>query len=199
MRRSFFHAALAASLLALFLACGSSMAGAYIGRAFSFASEAVPLSRAEVYESLDKELLLISEAKARVWLCLRRSPRTLPIVEKALKEAGVPGDFKYLPMALASLDPSFRQGKRAGIWRLSEEEAKATGLVVSRELDERLDPEAASRAASGILKAYHDHYGSWVTALAAFLDGPALVAASREAGGRRTTLSSTSPTPWTRP
>jgi hypothetical protein len=184
MRLTSLHLFIIAAALFLFSSVsGPSMAAAYLGQNFVFATESVPISQTEVYEALDQELLLISEAKARVYLCLRRSPRTLPIVEKALKDAGVPSDFKYFPMALTSLDPNYRLGKRLGIWRLSEEEAKATGLIVDKSVDERLDPEASSIAAAKLLKAYKERYGSWAMALAALIDPQALSQAVDEAGG----------------
>jgi hypothetical protein len=151
----------------------------------SFAGEAVPLSQEEVFESLDQELLLLSEAKARVWLTLRRAPRYLPIIEKALADSGAPLDFKYLPMALANLDPAFRAGNRRGFWRLTESEASQLGLRVNKLIDQRLDPQASSRAAGASLAALKGTYGSWTMALAAFLDPVALSQAVQEAGGER--------------
>jgi hypothetical protein len=151
----------------------------------SFAGEKVPLSRIEVYESLDQELLLLSEAKARVWLTLRRSPRYLPLVEGALAASSVPSDFRYLPLALANLDTRFRSGQRRGIWRLTEREAASMGLTVGKQLDERLDPGASSAAAAARLAGLKKSYGTWALALAAFLDEPALLAAMEESGGEK--------------
>ncbi|MDR2197952.1 MAG: transglycosylase SLT domain-containing protein [Deltaproteobacteria bacterium] len=149
----------------------------------TFAGEAVPLGRVDVHESLDQELLLLSEAKARVWLTLRRSGRYLPVIEKALDGAEVSRDFKYLPMALSNLDPLYRSGQRRGLWRLSEGEAASMGLSVNKLVDQRLDPEASSAAAAIRLKTLRTGYGSWTMALAAFLDEDALAAAVLEAGG----------------
>lgn len=162
-----------------------SRAADYFRNNLTFATESVPLSQVEVYESLDQELLLLSEAKARVWLTLRRSQRYLPIIEKALNDASVPQDFKYLPMAQTNLDPTFRSGNRRGLWRLSESEASYLGLSVSRMVDERLDPMASSIAAARHLNSLKQGYGTWIMALAAFLDEPALTQAINESGGVR--------------
>jgi hypothetical protein len=134
---------------------------------------------------MDQELLLISEAKARVFLALRRMPRTLPSVEAALRAQGVPDDFKYLPLTLTGLDPLYRSGPRRGIWRLNESEAGSMGLAVNKSIDERLDPVKSSEAAAVRLKSLYGLWGSWTAALAAFLDGPSLSAAAAESGGER--------------
>jgi hypothetical protein len=171
--------------LSIFLTQTISRAADYFRNNLSFAGESVPLSQVEVYESLDQELLLLSEAKARVWLTLRRSHRYLPIIEKALTDAGVPQDFKYLPMAICNLDPNFRASNRRGLWRLTESEASYLGLTVNKLIDQRLDPQASSIAAAAHLKRLNQSYGTWIMTLAAFLDESALTQAINESGGQR--------------
>ncbi|MDR1546076.1 MAG: transglycosylase SLT domain-containing protein [Deltaproteobacteria bacterium] len=150
-----------------------------------FCGEPVPLGRVEVHESVDQELLLLSEAKSRVWLTLRRSERHLPVIGQALKAAGVPADFQFLPMAAANLDPLHASGQRRGLWRLTPAEALAAGLRVDKEIDERLDPTASSAAAAARLAALKIKHGSWTLAAAAFIDEGALTAAQTEAGGEK--------------
>ncbi|MDR3135242.1 MAG: transglycosylase SLT domain-containing protein [Deltaproteobacteria bacterium] len=173
------------AVLAMF-AClalgGGPQALAQYSGSQKFCGEDVPLRRAEVHESVDQELLLLSEAKARVWTTLRRSDRYLPIIEKALRDQKVPLDFKYLPMAVTNLDPQYRSGNRRGLWRLTETEAAAAGLVVNANLDERLDPTASSEAAAKKLASLKQSQGTWTLALAAFLDPSALATAMSEAG-----------------
>ncbi|MDR2367930.1 MAG: transglycosylase SLT domain-containing protein [Deltaproteobacteria bacterium] len=147
-----------------------------------FCGEEVPLKRADVHEGVDQELLLLSEAKARVWTTLRRSERYVPIIEKALRDQKVPVDFKYLPMALANLDPEFRSGGSRGMWRLTEREAAAMGLTVNGAVDERLDPTASSAAAAAKIASLGQSLGGWTLALAAYLDPSSLASAMAEAG-----------------
>ncbi|MDR2442474.1 MAG: transglycosylase SLT domain-containing protein [Deltaproteobacteria bacterium] len=140
------------------------------GAIMDFAGEPIAIGRAEVRENIDQELLLLSEAKARVWLTLRRSGRYLPVIDEALKAAKVPLDFRYLPMALANLDPVYRSGARRGLWRLTEAEALAAGLKVDKDLDERLDPVASSQAAANKIASLKKVFGTWTMVLAAFID-----------------------------
>ncbi|MDR1164827.1 MAG: transglycosylase SLT domain-containing protein [Deltaproteobacteria bacterium] len=169
------------------LAAPPSLARAaeFFSASLNFAGESVPLNQAEVFEGVDQELLLLSEAKARTFLSLRRAAKTLPAVESALKESGVPNDFKYLPLTLTNLNPTYRSGGRRGIWRLSEGEARAMGLTVNKSVDERLDPVLSSQKAAAQLKALRDRYGSWAMALAALLSEGELAAAQAEAPGEK--------------
>jgi hypothetical protein len=170
-------------LLALLTVPALALAQSISLGSLSFCGEPAPLSRSEVHEGVDQELLLLSEAKARVWLTLRRADRYVPLIEKALKDAGVPTDFKYWPMAAANLDPRHASGQRRGLWRLTPAEAAAAGLRVDKEVDERLDPTASSTAAAARLAALRKVYGSWTLAAAAFIDEGALQTAMSEAGG----------------
>jgi hypothetical protein len=170
-----------AFLAIICLLAADQRAFAQYGNQMKFAGEEVPLRRPEVYESVDQELLLLSEAKARVWTTLRQADRYLPIIEKALRDHKVPLDFKYLPMAIANLDPRYRSGNRRGLWRLTEPEAAAMGLIVDKSIDERLDPTASSNAAAAKIASLKQSLGTWTLALAAFLEPTTLTAALAEA------------------
>jgi membrane-bound lytic murein transglycosylase D len=172
--------------LAAFAALGLlAQANAQAAEVAEFAGETIPLTRPETAEALDQELLLLSEAKSRIWLTLRRSDRYLPIIDAALTKAKTPADFRYLPMTLASLSPTYQSQGRAGLWRLSVGEAKAMGLNVTPEVDERLDPVAASTQAAQKINGLVNAYGSTILALAAFIDQGATQMAIDAAGGEK--------------
>ncbi|MDR2352004.1 MAG: hypothetical protein LBF22_02375 [Deltaproteobacteria bacterium] len=160
-------------------------AAEYFEGSLNFAGESVPLERKEVFENLDQELLLLSEARARVFLTLRRQSRSLPLVENALKSQNVPNDFKYYPMTLTGLAPTYRSGSLRGPWRLTEGIAKQMGLRVDNLVDERYDISASSLAVAKKLKQLHETYGSWTLALAAFIDTASVNAALLEAPGEK--------------
>ena len=152
-------------------------------RGLDFCGEQVPLGQAEVFKMLDQNLILLAEARSRIWLTLRRSPRFLPLVEKALDQADVPADLKYMPLAVTHLSPAYNNIGR-GLWRLREAEARDLGLRVDASVDERLDPVAATAAAARRLAELKKVYGSWTSALAAHLLGEqAFQRAVTEAGG----------------
>jgi hypothetical protein len=152
-------------------------------RGLDFCGEPVPLNQIEVFKAVDQNLVLLTESRSRIWLTLRRSPRFLPLVEKALSQAGAPADLKYLPLAVTHLSPAYNNVGR-GLWRLREAEARALGLRVDATVDERLDPAAATAAAARRLAELKRTYGSWTSAMAAHLLGEtAYQRAVAEAGG----------------
>lgn len=153
-------------------------------RGLSFCGEPVPLNQPDIYQAVDQNLVLLAEAKSRIWLTLRRANRYLPVVEQGLSRAAAPDDLKYIPLAVTSLSPEYNSGGR-GIWRLRETEAKELGLRVDKDVDERLDPAASTMAAAERLKALKARFGSWTLAMAAHLLGDAFIAqAVNEAGGQ---------------
>ena len=177
--------ALAVCLLPFILSGAPALADSAGGlvRSLNFCGEPVPLNQADVFKSVDQNLLLLTEARSRIWLTLRRSPRFLPPLEKALAQAKVPADLKYLPLAVTHLSPTYNNVGR-GLWRLREAEAKALGLRVDAAVDERLDPAASTAAAARRLTELKNRYGSWTSAMAAHLIGePAFQRAVDEAGG----------------
>jgi len=180
-----FRLALAASILPLALTGAPAGADPIPGpfHRLDFCGEPVPLNQPEVYKAVDQNLMLLAEARGRTWLTLRRSPRFLPLVEKALAQAEAPADLKYLPLAVTNLSPTYNSIGR-GLWRLRAAEAKALGLRVDAVIDERLDPVAATLAAAKRLTALKETYGYWTSALAAHLMGEELFQqAVAEAGG----------------
>lgn len=176
--------ALAGGLFLCAPANGAEIA-AQLRRGVSFCGEQVPLNRSEVYQAVDQNLVLMSQAKSRVWLTMRRAGRYQGVVEAGLKKAGVPADLIYIPLAITSMAPEHNQGGR-GIWRLKEDEAKALGLRVDKNIDERLDPAASTAAAAKRLSQLKSSYGSWTTAMAAYVAGERLIKqAVAEAGGEK--------------
>jgi len=177
-------------MLVLLLVCGSATAAladrsGQMAKGLKFCGEPVPLNQSEVYQSVDQNLILLAEAKSRIWLTLRRSARYMPVIEAELKKAGAPDDLKYIPMSITSLAPDFNSVGR-GMWRLREAEAKSLGLRIDKDVDERLDPAASTAAAAKRLTQLKNTFGSWTMAMAAHLLGEAVIQkAVNEAGGDR--------------
>ncbi|MDR0882554.1 MAG: transglycosylase SLT domain-containing protein [Candidatus Adiutrix sp.] len=176
-----------ASLLLAILWTSPALAdpAGFLSQPLSFCGEPVALNREEVYQAVDQNLLLLAEAKSRIWLTLRRASRYRAVIEKELNRAGAPLDLIYLPLAITGLSPDYQSGGR-GIWRLREAEARAQGLRVDANIDERLDPVAATAAAARIMLALKETYGSWTTAMAAYLLGEKVISQLvAEAGGEK--------------
>ena len=76
-----------------------------------------------------------------------------PDIRALLRKEGLPESFGFLPLLLTGYDPSFvGDGDRAGLWAQAYIDARAAGLRVDADVDERMLPDRATRAAVSQIK-----------------------------------------------
>lgn len=142
----------------------------------TFAGEKVPLEYFDVYESLDRELLVNSYFHSQTLRFMKMAPRFFSIIEPILKADSIPEDFKYLALAESGFDPkAVSPAGAVGFWQFMKGTARDYGLEVSGEVDERYHIEKSTHAACAYLHESYKKYGSWTLVAATYNAGRSFV------------------------
>ena len=140
----------------------------------NFAGELVPVENPDIYERMDRELLVNTYWQSNGLLMFKRAQKYFPIIEPILKKNGVPDDFKYLAVIESALVTTAKSPAGAsGVWQIMKATGRENGLEVNANVDERYNLEKATEVACRYLKRAKEQLGSWTSAAAAYNAGNA--------------------------
>ncbi len=138
-----------------------------------FAKEAMPLENPDIYERMDRELLVNTYWQSNGLLMFKRSQKYFPIIEPILEKNGIPEDFKYLAIAESGLTNAVSPAGARGFWQIMKATGRENGLEINDNVDERYHLAKATEVACKYLKDAKERFGSWTLAAAAYNAGNA--------------------------
>ena len=136
-----------------------------------FAGEKLPLQEPDIYERMDRELLVNTYWQSNGFLMFKRAQKYFPVIEPILKKHGVPDDFKYLALIESGLSNVVSPAGASGFWQIMKTTGREYGLEVNSNVDERYNLEMATEVACEYLKNSKEKLGSWTLAAAAYNAG----------------------------
>lgn len=154
--------------------------------------------RDDARREIQKDVDALTASPRHYQIKAERAKTYFPIIEKVFREEGLPDDFKFLVLQESALIPDAVSSSNAvGFWQFKDFTAVEMGLRIDREIDERLNIAASSRAAARYLIKNNQYFDNWLYALQAYQMGAGGVMKSvKDTQAKATRMEITGKTYW---
>ena len=171
-------------LSTLLLSClGAEAKGFNESSCIRFCNEPLPVYENQVLTYFQSALR--HTASMPLQQIIPRAQKFFQVIDPILKQYQIPLDFKYLCVVESALDSKALSHKGAyGYWQFMPHTARAMGLVVEGEVDERESLVKSTHAACQYFLDLHRQLGSWSLVAAAYNAGPGKVKRYLERHGK---------------
>jgi membrane-bound lytic murein transglycosylase D len=128
--------------------------------------------RDDARREIQKEVDALTQSPKHYNIKAERAKTYFPIIEKVFREEQLPDDFKYLALQESALiADAVSTSNAVGFWQFKDFTGIEMGLRIDREIDERLNIVASSRAAARYIKKNNGYFNNWIFALQAYQMG----------------------------
>ncbi|MGL1886110.1 MAG: LysM peptidoglycan-binding domain-containing protein [Reichenbachiella sp.] len=123
-------------------------------------------------KEIQKDVDMLTNSTKYFEIKADRARLYFPIIEKVLKEQGVPEDFKYLSVQESALiSDAVSSANAVGFWQFKDFTGREVGLRIDKSVDERLNIVASTVGASKYFKRHNFYFDNWVYTLLAHMTG----------------------------